>query len=110
MIPAIVRGSTRFVLIPQTAYNCVTRQEWVKQAPIEFGGIKLTDAEDPGYLGVSGYNDKVLDYEDVRGSILCRLNVRQVSQTPAIHHFTFSALSQFSGKEIGRLRVRPTNC
>ena len=77
VFPATTRNSTRAELIAQTLYECSTKQDgWVKLAPINFGGVKLTDAADPGYLGIHGYDEKVLNYEGVGSSISCRLMVR----------------------------------
>ena len=83
IIPTVTFGPTRLILVPQTPYKCPTAQEsWTNEGPIEFGGIKLTDAANLDYLGLHGRDDKVLDYEGVRGTILCRLIVRSTSSAP----------------------------
>ena len=103
-------ATTRTELIAQTLYECSTKQDgWVKQAPIKFGGVKLTDAVDPGYLGIHGYDEKVLNYEGVGSSISCRLMVRPTFQTPPTYRFIFTSLPKFSGKEIKRRKAGPTN-
>lgn len=72
VIPVLRRAQ-----ILQAPYECPTRQaNWICQPSIEFGYVKLTDAEDPGYIDIPGHNDNVLDYEGVGSSILCRLKVR----------------------------------
>ena len=69
-------------MIVQAPYNSATQQGgWVRQPPIEFGWLNLTDAENPGHTGVLGHNDKAFGCGNVGGSILCRLNVRWLSQT-----------------------------
>ena len=60
-------------------YKCTKQDEWEKSEPIEFGSIKLIDAADPAYLALPGSNEKVLDYNGVGSTILCRLNVRRTS-------------------------------
>ena len=71
------RGPTRPVLVPQTWYSPPNRQEdWDECAPIEFWGIKLTDAANEAYDGLQGADDKVFNYEGVGSAITCRLAVR----------------------------------
>jgi hypothetical protein len=83
--PVAIGGATYFIKVPQTWYKTPARQEdWEEVAPIEFGGIKLTDAANQTWAGVPGYDDKVLDYRDVGSSILCRVNVRRTFQ--AVSH------------------------
>ena len=109
MIPVIIHDSPRFHLIPQTLYECATAQEgWVKQAPIEFGRIKLTDATNQRYPNARSDTDKVLNYEGVGSSVSCRLIVRRTSSTPQTCHLTFFSLFQFHEEEIGKSKVRPT--
>lgn len=63
-------------MVAQTTYSSVTRQrDWTRQPQIQFGWLRLTDAENPEYMGMPGHGDRVFDYEGVGGSILCRLNV-----------------------------------
>jgi hypothetical protein len=77
VIPTITRGSGKFKMIIQTPYTSGVRQDdWIRQPPIDFRWLHLTDAENPEHTGIPGHNDKVFDYEDVGSSILCRLNVR----------------------------------
>jgi hypothetical protein len=79
----VTHGPTRRVRVPQTRYRCATKQgSWEEEAPIEFGGIRLTDAADPTYTGFSGHGDKVLNHQGVGSSISCRINVRQTFQPP----------------------------
>lgn len=109
VIPTPMRSSTGLVLIPQTPYTPATKQGgWVMQPPIEFGGIKLTDAINPMHPGAHGYDDKVLNYEGVKNSIMCRLNVRRASKRPDVSSHVFF-LSKFSGRDIGASKVRPTS-
>jgi len=89
VVPAVTHGSTHVALIPQIQYTCIRQDGWIKQPPIKFGGVKLTDAADPGYLGIRNCDDKVLNYEGVGSSISCRLN--------------------FPGKKIGSLKILTTN-
>lgn len=90
MIPSLPRGPEGFKMVVQTQYSSATRQDdWTRQSPIEFGWLRLTNAENPKYMGIPGHGDRVFDYQGIGGSILCRLN--------------------FSGQEIGRLRVSTTN-
>lgn len=42
----------------------------------------MTDAANPGYLGLRDRDDKVLNYEGVGSTILCRLNVREIFKCP----------------------------
>ena len=108
-IPIIIHDSRRVLLIPQTLYKCANLQDgWVKQAPIEFGRIKLIDAADQRYIGVHGYADKVLDYEGIGSSILCRLSVRKTFRTPRTCHLTFFSLFKFSRGVIWKWKVRST--
>ena len=74
--PAVTHGSTRIALVPQTPYTCTRQDDWIQQTAIKFWGVKLTDAANPGYLGLRDFDDKVLNYEGVGSSISCRLNVR----------------------------------
>ena len=109
MIPVIIHDSPRVLLIPQTLYECATTQGgWVKQAPIEFERIKLADAANQRYLNARSDTDKVLNYEGVGSSILCRLIVCRTSHTPQTSHLTFFSLFQFHGEEIGKSKVRLT--
>lgn len=77
---AATPGPTRLIIVPaQTRYECNTKQDcWGEVASIEFGGIKLTDAENMAYLGLHGRDDEVLIYQGVGSSITCRLDVRLV--------------------------------
>ena len=76
----IIRGPTRLIKVPQPWYRCPTKQDgWENGVPIEFGGIKLTDAADPAYLGLRGHADTVLNYEGVGSTVSCRVNVRRTS-------------------------------
>ena len=86
-VSATASRPTHLTVVPQMPYKCPSKQGgWTKQAPIKLG-IKLTDATDPGYVHPHGYDDKVLNYEGVGGTILCRLiNVRQSSQAAHTHH------------------------
>jgi hypothetical protein len=111
MTPATTRASAHFALIPQTPFKCMRQSGWIKQPPIKFGGVKLADAADLGYFGISDYDDKVLNYKGVGGTISCRLIVRRTFQ-PSHTHVSLHVHSpfQFSGKEIKRLKVGPTTC
>jgi len=101
---AVTSGPTHLIMVPQTGYRCPTRQgDWVKEASIEFGGIKLTDAADRAYPGPRGHDDKVLKYKDAGSSIQCRLIVRRSPQPSQTRRLTL--FSQFSEKEIGRSKV-----
>jgi len=81
--------STRDTLILQTLYAPKTsKNHWVRQQPIVFGRVKLTDAADPAYFGIQGCDDKVR-YHGSRNSISCRLI--------------------FSGREIGNRKVLITD-
>lgn len=83
VMPIVTRGSGQFKRISQTPYSSGVRQDgWIRQPPIDFGWLHLTDAENSEHTGFAGHNDKVFDYEDVGSSILCRLNVRRLPQTP----------------------------
>ena len=65
-----------FWIIPQTQYRCTTRQRgWVPQPPIEFGGVRLTDAASPRYPDIPSQDDEVFSCEDLGSSISCLLNV-----------------------------------
>jgi len=71
-----MEGLTHLVEVPQTLYQPSTRQGfWVPCVPVEFWGIKLTDALNPAYAGLQGATDEVLDYMGVGTSISCRLNL-----------------------------------
>jgi len=99
---------THLIIVPQSRYECATKQDgWVKMAPIEFGGIKLTDAANKAYHGLHGCDDKVLDYKGVGSSIQCRLNVRRAPQPSQMCRLTL--FPQFSGKDVGKLKVCPTD-
>ena len=75
-----IRGPTQLVKIPQTKYTCITKQdEWEKGEPIEFGSIKLIDAANSALFGLHGNNERVLNYDGVGSTILCRLDVRRTS-------------------------------
>jgi len=74
----VVRGPTHLIEVPQIWYRCPTKQDiWEKVPPIEFEGIKLTDAADPVYFGLQNHDDGVLGYKGVGSSITCRVNVRR---------------------------------
>lgn len=95
-------------MVPQTWYKSVTEQGgWKEVGPIEFGGIKLIDATDPASFDLHDGNDKVLDYDGVGSTIICRLNVCRTSKVPQTYRLTFSSLSQFSGRNIGQSKVGP---
>jgi len=99
---------TDLIMVPQTRYECPTRQDgWESVAPIEFGGIKLTDAANKAYRGLHDYDDHAFNYEGVGRSISCRLNVRRTPQPSQTRRLTF--ISQFSGKDIGKVKVCPTD-
>ena len=103
-IPAVTRGPTRLIKLPQMPYKCCIKQEdWRPEPPIEFGGIRLRDAANK-FRDLRDRNDNVLDYEGVGSSISCRLNVRWASQAPRVSPHPL--LSQFPGGEIGSWRVR----
>jgi len=70
---------THLIMFPQTRYKCAAQYNWEEVAPIEFGGIKLTNAANKAYLGLHGRDDKVFTYTGVGSSIACRLNVRRTS-------------------------------
>jgi len=91
----IIRGPTCLIRVPQTWYETPARQdEWEEVAPIEFGGIKLTDAVNRARAGVQGYDDQVLDYKGVGGSVSCRINVRWTFRAlQYVILLTFTALS-----------------
>lgn len=51
-------------MIPQTPYRCATWQQgWVPQPPIEFGGVKLTDAASSRRPVISNLNYDVFSNE-----------------------------------------------
>ena len=76
----VIRGPTRLVIVPQIWYKCNTKQdEWEKGKPIEFGSIKLIDAADSANLVLHDSDEKVLSYDGVGTTILCRLGVRGTS-------------------------------
>ena len=89
MIFAITPGPTHVALVLQSQYVCPTKQSgWVRQAPIKFG-VKLVNAANPGYLGILGHDEQVLNYDGVGSTITCRLNVRGTVQTPSTCRFIF---------------------
>ena len=95
------RGPTRPELVPQTWYSPPNRQEdWNECAPIEFGGIKLTDAANEVYEGLQGARDKVFNYEGVGSAITCRLAVRRASEAPQIRFFTLPSLPSLPGMKL----------
>ena len=61
-------------------------------APIEFGGIRLTDAANMAYPGLQGSDDEVFNYDGVGSAIVCRLAVRRVSQALQIRFRTIPFL------------------
>ena len=91
-------GLTRLELVPQTWYKCRSRQEDRRECPpIEFGGIKLTDAANEAYPGLQGATEKVLNYEGVGSAITCRLTVRRASEALQIHFSTLASLPSSLG-------------
>ena len=79
--PTTTLVPTHFIKVPQEKYRCATDQgDWEEAAPIDFGGIKLTDAANKSYHGLHGHDDEVLDYNGVGSTILCRLTVRRTPQ------------------------------
>ena len=75
----VICGPTRLVEIPQTWYKCITKQDKWKGEPIEFGSIKLIDAADSANLVLHNSDEKVLNYDGVGTTILCRLGMRGAS-------------------------------
>ena len=101
---ALDRNPSAFRIIPQTPYRCATRRRgWVPQPPIEFEGVKLTDAASLRYPEIPDQDDEVFSCEDVGGStsISCVLNVSYVSAL-CDHSFTPPAFASF-------LVARPKN-
>ena len=99
--------SHRLELVPQTRYKCPNTQERRREcAPIEFGGVRLTDAANEAYPGLQGANDKVLDYKGVGSATTRRLTVRRASEALKTHLSTLPSLcadTAFQGLVLVRL-------
>lgn len=108
VISAAARAPSHVELILQTPYRCTRQDGWTQQTPINFGGVKLADAADPGYC-FHGHDEMVLDYDDVGSTISGRLNVRGLFQTPPDMSFHVHFPFQINGKAIGKLKVGATS-
>ena len=53
---------TYFFVVPQTFYGPSAKDGgWERAVPVGFEGIKLTDAANPYYLGLRGFDDRIFD-------------------------------------------------